>query len=145
MDPDQPTADPIPEMADEETAAASPPPAEEATAGSTENKDAATSEAKSEQNPTDETPQPAEELTKLHSQGVSNESENESEELDDIELIFTTEETCRETVGLQEDLVSITDNDNWQQHQQPPRTPTLVSFFFFLIFFFPWKLWMLLI
>lgn len=41
------------------------------------------------------------------------ESENESEELDDIELIFTTEETCRD-VGLQEDLVSITDGENWQ-------------------------------
>ncbi|KAK0098469.1 hypothetical protein PV326_008067 [Microctonus aethiopoides] len=41
------------------------------------------------------------------------ESENESEELDDIELIFTTEETCRE-VGLQEDLVPITDTENWR-------------------------------
>ncbi|XP_014207010.1 uncharacterized protein LOC106638398 isoform X1 [Copidosoma floridanum] len=62
---------------------------------------------------------------KLSGQGASNESENESEELDDIELIFTTEETCRD-VGLQEDLVSITDHpDNWQlQQQQQLTTPT---------------------
>ena len=65
--------------------------------------------------------QPA--ANKLSSQGVSNESENESEELDDIQLIFTTEETCRD-VGLQEDLVSITDTENWQAHQA--RTPTPV-------------------
>ncbi|XP_023245398.1 uncharacterized protein LOC106638398 isoform X2 [Copidosoma floridanum] len=64
---------------------------------------------------------------KLSGQGASNESENESEELDDIELIFTTEETCRD-VGLQEDLVSITDHpDNWQlQQQQQLTTPTPV-------------------
>lgn len=43
---------------------------------------------------------------------VKQESENESEELDDIELIFTTEESCRD-VGLQEDLVSIIDTDHW--------------------------------
>lgn len=43
------------------------------------------------------------------------ESENESEELDDIELIFTTDETCRD-VGLQEDLVSITENESWQNN-----------------------------
>lgn len=41
-------------------------------------------------------------------------SENESEELDDIELIFTTDETCRD-LGLQEDLVSITETESWQQ------------------------------
>ncbi|XP_031778521.1 uncharacterized protein LOC100678758 isoform X1 [Nasonia vitripennis] len=69
-----------------------------------------------ENNEDEEQPQ-----NKLSSQGVSAESENESEELDDIELIFTTEETCRD-VGLQEDLVSITDADNWQQQQA--RTPT---------------------
>lgn len=40
-------------------------------------------------------------------------SENESEELDDIELIFTTDETCRD-LGLQEDLVSITETETWQ-------------------------------
>lgn len=45
------------------------------------------------------------------------ESENESEELDDIELIFTTDETCRD-VGLQEDLVSITENETWHQQEQ---------------------------
>ncbi|XP_012288080.1 uncharacterized protein LOC105703894 isoform X2 [Orussus abietinus] len=45
------------------------------------------------------------------------ESENESEELDDIELIFTTEET--RDVGLQEDLVSIMENETWQQSGQP--------------------------
>ena len=48
-----------------------------------------------------------------------NESENESEELDDIELIFTTDETCRD-VGLQEDLVSITENEPWQQTSGQP-------------------------
>ena len=49
----------------------------------------------------------------------NNESENESEELDDIELIFTTDETCRD-VGLQEDLVSITENEPWQQSSGQP-------------------------
>ncbi|CAB0040867.1 unnamed protein product [Trichogramma brassicae] len=58
---------------------------------------------------------------KLASQGASNESENESEELDDIELIFTTEETCPE-VG-REDLVPIGDSETWQQQQQLPITP----------------------
>ncbi|XP_063972849.1 uncharacterized protein LOC135160340 [Diachasmimorpha longicaudata] len=46
------------------------------------------------------------------------ESENESEELDDIELIFTTAETCSRDVALQEDLVSITEGETWQ-HGQP--------------------------
>ncbi|XP_046990726.1 uncharacterized protein LOC124595863 [Schistocerca americana] len=41
------------------------------------------------------------------------ESDNESEEVDDIELIFTTEET-KELGMLQEDLVSITEAENWQ-------------------------------
>ncbi|XP_015596682.1 uncharacterized protein LOC107268431 isoform X2 [Cephus cinctus] len=44
------------------------------------------------------------------------ESENESEELDDIELIFTTDET--RDVGLQEDLVSITETESWRQTGQ---------------------------
>ncbi|XP_011302335.1 uncharacterized protein [Fopius arisanus] len=47
------------------------------------------------------------------------ESENESEELDDIELIFTTEETCSRDVALQEDLVSITEGETWQHSAQP--------------------------
>ncbi|XP_043249604.1 uncharacterized protein LOC122395804 isoform X1 [Colletes gigas] len=45
---------------------------------------------------------------------INDQSENESEELDDIELIFTTDETCRD-LGLQEDLVSITETESWQQ------------------------------
>ena len=45
---------------------------------------------------------------------TNDQSENESEELDDIELIFTTDETCRD-LGLQEDLVSITETETWQQ------------------------------
>nr|XP_031841499.1 uncharacterized protein LOC116430920 isoform X2 [Nomia melanderi] len=45
---------------------------------------------------------------------TNDQSENESEELDDIELIFTTDETCRD-LGLQEDLVSITETESWQQ------------------------------
>ncbi|XP_017880175.1 uncharacterized protein LOC108625010 isoform X1 [Ceratina calcarata] len=48
----------------------------------------------------------------------NDQSENDSEELDDIELIFTTDETCRD-LGLQEDLVSITETESWQQ----PATP----------------------
>jgi hypothetical protein len=67
--------------------------------------------------------QPPDEI-KLSDQRTSNESENESEELDDIELIFTTDDTCRD-VCLQEDLVSITDTENWQQ---PQLTPTPVRF-----------------
>lgn len=45
---------------------------------------------------------------------ANDQSENESEELDDIELIFTTDETCRD-LGLQEDLVSITETETWPQ------------------------------
>ncbi|XP_014609906.1 PREDICTED: uncharacterized protein LOC106789888 [Polistes canadensis] len=45
---------------------------------------------------------------------LNDQSENDSEELDDIELIFTTDDTCRD-LGLQEDLVSITETDAWQQ------------------------------
>lgn len=53
-------------------------------------------------------------------------SENESEELDDIELIFTTDDTCRD-LGLQEDLVSITEAESWQP---PPATgqPVLLKY-----------------
>jgi len=42
----------------------------------------------------------------------SQDSDNDSEEVDDIELIFTTDET-KELEELQEDLVSITDVDQW--------------------------------
>ncbi|XP_054001820.1 uncharacterized protein LOC128888740 isoform X1 [Hylaeus anthracinus] len=57
---------------------------------------------------------------------VNDQSENESEELDDIELIFTTDETCRD-LGLQEDLVSITETESWQQ---PPAAnqPVLLKY-----------------
>jgi len=54
---------------------------------------------------------------------TAGESDNESEELDDIELIFTTEET-KELGVLQEDLVSITDTDAWQ----PSGTPVPLRF-----------------
>lgn len=54
---------------------------------------------------------------------TAGESDNESEELDDIELIFTTEET-KELGVLQEDLVSITDTEAWQ----PSGTPVLLKF-----------------
>ncbi|PNF27761.1 hypothetical protein B7P43_G12800 [Cryptotermes secundus] len=54
---------------------------------------------------------------------TAGESDNDSEELDDIELIFTTEET-KELGVLQEDLVSITDTDAWQ----PSETPVLLKF-----------------
>ena len=54
---------------------------------------------------------------------TAGESDNESEELDDIELIFTTEET-KELGVLQEDLVSITDTDTWQ----PGGTPILLKY-----------------
>lgn len=100
--------------------------AEDEAAGAADQQEKSTSEnslnadGDTEENNEDEEQPP----NKLNSQGISAESENESEELDDIELIFTTEETCRD-VGLQEDLVSITDADNWQQHQQA-RTPTPV-------------------
>ncbi|XP_063244299.1 uncharacterized protein LOC134543304 isoform X1 [Bacillus rossius redtenbacheri] len=43
---------------------------------------------------------------------TAGDSDNESEELDDIELIFTTEET-KELGVLQEDLVSITETEVW--------------------------------
>ncbi|KAL0128825.1 hypothetical protein PUN28_003896 [Cardiocondyla obscurior] len=53
-------------------------------------------------------------------------SENESEELDDIELIFTTDETCRD-LGLQEDLVSITETETWQ-HAGTGGQPILLKY-----------------
>lgn len=54
-------------------------------------------------------------------------SENESEELDDIELIFTTDETCRD-LGLQEDLVSITETETWQQANVGSGQPVLLKY-----------------
>nr|CAD7447086.1 unnamed protein product [Timema bartmani] len=48
----------------------------------------------------------------LQGSKAGGESDNESEELDDIELIFTTEET-KELGVLREDLVSITESDSW--------------------------------
>lgn len=56
----------------------------------------------------------------------NDQSENESEELDDIELIFTTDETCRD-LGLQEDLVSITETESWQQ-AVPAGQPVLLKY-----------------
>ncbi|XP_017752906.1 PREDICTED: uncharacterized protein LOC108545669 [Eufriesea mexicana] len=56
----------------------------------------------------------------------NDQSENESEELDDIELIFTTDETCRD-LGLQEDLVSITETESWQQ-SAPTSQPVLLKY-----------------
>ncbi|KMQ89648.1 hypothetical protein RF55_10699 [Lasius niger] len=54
-------------------------------------------------------------------------SENESEELDDIELIFTTDETCRD-LGLQEDLVSITETESWQHASAGSGQPVLLKY-----------------
>lgn len=54
-------------------------------------------------------------------------SENESEELDDIELIFTTDETCRD-LGLQEDLVSITETESWQHAGAGSGQPVLLKY-----------------
>lgn len=54
-------------------------------------------------------------------------SENESEELDDIELIFTTDETCRD-LGLQEDLVSITETETWQHASAGSGQPVLLKY-----------------
>lgn len=48
----------------------------------------------------------------LNQPKINQDSDNESEELDDIELIFTTEET-KELGVMQEDLVSICDTENW--------------------------------
>lgn len=57
---------------------------------------------------------------------LNDQSENDSEELDDIELIFTTDDTCRD-LGLQEDLVSITETDAWQQ-PSPAGQPVLLKY-----------------
>lgn len=57
---------------------------------------------------------------------LSQESDNESEELDDIELIFTTEET-KELGVMQEDLVSISDTENWTTTNGQPSVPTTVE------------------
>nr|XP_050848784.1 rho GTPase-activating protein gacF-like isoform X1 [Vespula vulgaris]XP_050848785.1 rho GTPase-activating protein gacF-like isoform X1 [Vespula vulgaris]XP_050848786.1 rho GTPase-activating protein gacF-like isoform X1 [Vespula vulgaris]XP_050848787.1 rho GTPase-activating protein gacF-like isoform X1 [Vespula vulgaris]XP_050848788.1 rho GTPase-activating protein gacF-like isoform X1 [Vespula vulgaris]XP_050848789.1 rho GTPase-activating protein gacF-like isoform X1 [Vespula vulgaris]XP_05 len=57
---------------------------------------------------------------------LNDQSENDSEELDDIELIFTTDDTCRD-LGLQEDLVSITETDAWQQ-ASPAGQPVLLKY-----------------
>ncbi|XP_071875399.1 uncharacterized protein isoform X2 [Bombus fervidus] len=56
----------------------------------------------------------------------NDQSENESEELDDIELIFTTDDTCRD-LGLQEDLVSITETETWPQ-SAPTGQPALLKY-----------------
>ncbi|CAK9798294.1 hypothetical protein ANTPLA_LOCUS1511 [Anthophora plagiata] len=57
----------------------------------------------------------------------NDQSENESEELDDIELIFTTDETCRD-LGLQEDLVSITETESWPQPAPTTGQPVLLKY-----------------
>ncbi|KAK3911443.1 Dynactin, 150 kDa isoform [Frankliniella fusca] len=57
---------------------------------------------------------------------TNEESDNESEELDDIELIFTTEET-KELGVMQEDLVSISDTDNWAAVNGQPSLPVTVE------------------
>lgn len=54
-------------------------------------------------------------------------SENDSEEVDDIELIFTTEDTTKEVGALQEDLVSITDGEKWRKDSNSD-TPVLLNF-----------------
>lgn len=58
----------------------------------------------------------------------SAELENDSEELDDIELIFTTDDT--RDVGLQEDLVSITENEGWplSGQRQADGQPVLLKY-----------------
>ncbi|GBP29487.1 hypothetical protein EVAR_93284_1 [Eumeta japonica] len=56
-------------------------------------------------------------------------SGNESEEVDDIELIFTTDES-KDISNLQEDLVSIRDSDHWGSSptSTPHSTPVLIKF-----------------
>ncbi|XP_028167057.1 uncharacterized protein LOC114357570, partial [Ostrinia furnacalis] len=57
-----------------------------------------------------------------------NASGNESEEVDDIELIFTTDES-KDMSNLQEDLVSIRDTDNWGPSSASTHsTPVLIKF-----------------
>ncbi|XP_047521922.1 uncharacterized protein LOC125060857 [Pieris napi] len=55
-------------------------------------------------------------------------SGNESEEVDDIELIFTTDES-KDISNLQEDLVSIRDSDHWTPGSASTHsTPVLIKF-----------------
>ncbi|CAH0694487.1 unnamed protein product [Spodoptera exigua] len=58
-----------------------------------------------------------------------NASGNESEEVDDIELIFTTDES-KDMSNLQEDLVSIREGDQWapQSASTANSTPVLIKF-----------------
>ncbi|XP_047031844.1 uncharacterized protein LOC124638790 [Helicoverpa zea] len=58
-----------------------------------------------------------------------NASGNESEEVDDIELIFTTDES-KDMSNLQEDLVSIREGDQWapQSASTAQSTPVLIKF-----------------
>ncbi|XP_075980369.1 uncharacterized protein LOC142979381 [Anticarsia gemmatalis] len=58
-----------------------------------------------------------------------NASGNESEEVDDIELIFTTDES-KDMSNLQEDLVSIRETDTWvpQSASTTHSTPVLIKF-----------------
>ncbi|XP_022823206.1 uncharacterized protein LOC111354145 [Spodoptera litura] len=58
-----------------------------------------------------------------------NASGNESEEVDDIELIFTTDES-KDMSNLQEDLVSIREGDQWapQSASTAHSTPVLIKF-----------------
>lgn len=79
-----------------------------------DNPDTQVSQQNQRQNQTTDQPKP------------NDQSENESEELDDIELIFTTDETCRD-LGLQEDLVSITETESWQQ-TVPAGQPVLLKY-----------------
>lgn len=88
-----------------------------------------------ESNPTNETKLEDEEISFQHDENNSEqmnetkpnqESDNESEELDDIELIFTTEET-KELGVMQEDLVSISDTENWAVANGQPTLPLTVE------------------
>ncbi|XP_028042231.1 uncharacterized protein LOC114251971 [Bombyx mandarina] len=56
-------------------------------------------------------------------------SGNESEEVDDIELIFTTDES-KDMSNLQEDLVPIRETDHWTPHSNSTThsTPVLIKF-----------------
>ncbi|CAH0720451.1 unnamed protein product, partial [Brenthis ino] len=62
-------------------------------------------------------------------QDQENASGNESEEVDDIELIFTTDES-KDMSNLQEDLVSIRETDHWTpaSASTPHSTPVLIKF-----------------
>ncbi|XP_063625852.1 uncharacterized protein LOC134797522 [Cydia splendana] len=59
---------------------------------------------------------------------TENASGNESEEVDDIELIFTTDES-KDMSNLQEDLVSIRETDQWPPSASTTHsTPVLIKF-----------------